>query len=149
MDTINDANTTACWLWHVLKDLCPLMGPHEMLQWDNFMEYVLLEYINSKALTKLVNDGVLDWIYMVSPGMAIVQPRIPVDGITALDAFVEKIKEYNTSLGKKKAREGGFYIERVVIGKKMMDDPAIKAAIGDTTASKAVYYERMEARDPR
>jgi hypothetical protein len=109
-----------------------------MLQWDN-APWVLLGYINSRALTKLVKDNVLDWIYLVSPGMAIVQPRPPIDGITTLDAFVEKIKEYSTSLGKKKAREGGFYIERVVINKKLMDDPAIKAAIGETTAWQAVY----------
>ena len=88
MDTIEEANETACWLWHVLANMCPLMRPHEMLQWDNFMEFALLEYINSRALTKLVKDNVLDWIYLVSPGMAIVQPRPPIDGITTLDAFV-------------------------------------------------------------
>lgn len=148
MDTVVEANETACWLWWKLGELDPMMGPHEMLQWDN-APWVLLEYINSKALTKLQDDGVLDWIYLVSPGMAIVQPRPPIQGITDLDAFVEKIKEYNTNLGKKKAREGGYYVERVVINKGMMNDPAIKAVIGENPGWRAVYYERMEARDPK
>ena len=42
-----------------------------------------------------------------------------------------------------------FYIERSVINKKMMEDPAIKAVIGDTSAWRAVYFERMEAKDPK
>ena len=146
MDTIDEANQAACWLWESLKDVEPMMAPHEFLQWDA-TNLLLLEFVNSKALLVLQEKKALDWIYLVSPGMAIVQANPQVQGITELDDFVQKVKDYNTSLGRKKARDGGYYIERVVISKTLMEMESIRSNMKEPTSK--VYMERMEARDPK
>ena len=66
--------------------------------------------------------------------MAIVQASPHVQGITELDAFVQKVKDYNTSLGRKKARDGGYYVERVVVSKKLMENQAIKSNMKEPTS---------------
>jgi hypothetical protein len=86
MDTIDEANQAACWLWESLKDVEPMMAPHEFLQWDA-TNLLLLEFVNSKALLVLQEKKALDWIYLVSPGVAIVQANPQVQGITELDDF--------------------------------------------------------------
>jgi len=146
MDTIDEANQAACWLWESLKEVEPMMAPHEFLQWDA-TNLLLLEFVNSKALKVLQEKKALDWIYLVSPGMAIVQANPQVQGITELDDFVQKVKDYNTSLGRKKARDGGYYIERVVISKTLMEIESIKSNMKEPTSK--VYMERLEARDPQ
>ena len=73
MDTIDEANQAACWLWESLKEVEPMMAPHEFLQWDA-TNLLLLEFVNSKALKVLQEKKALDWIYLVSPGMAMCRP---------------------------------------------------------------------------
>ena len=116
METIEEANVAACWLWECLKDLEPMMAPHEHLQWE-VTNLILVELVNSKALRTLQDQKEIDWMYLVSPGMAIVQTNPRLQGVTELDEFVQKVKEYSASLGRKKARDGGYYLERAVISK--------------------------------
>jgi hypothetical protein len=146
VETLQEANKIACWLWEVLKDDSPMMAPHDLLNWDS-QPAVLLEYVNSQALRDLTKTEVIDWVYLVSPGMAVASASPTLVGVEPLDILVDRIKDYNSKFNKLKASQGGFYVERVVLSKALMQIPSILSKMKGQ--QNKVYWERNEARDPK
>ena len=87
------------------------MAPRDLLNWDS-QPAVLLEFVNSQALRDLMREKAIDWVYLVSLGMAVVSAIPTLLNVEALDILVEKIKVYNTKFQKLKASQGGYYVER-------------------------------------
>ena len=152
MDDLEESSQAANELWQLMSHRQPLMGPHDMLNW-NHRPWIILEYVNSQTLKDLQmgneQERTIDWAYLVCPGMAVVAPTGGVEDLTTLEACIEKIKKYNSRYKMLKASEGGFNVERVVLSKCLMNMPGISSHLKGP--KNKVYWERErnQMRDPK
>ena len=142
--SIEEANLAACEFWELLKDMRPMMGPCNMLNWDKTYMF-LFEVTNSRVYQDFTDEKMIDWCYLVAPGLAVV---CCWDGETqtleALDKFKDHCIKYNQKWGKKKASQGAYFAERMVLSKEHLKNPEIVARVGSNT--NRVFWDRNSER---
>ena len=142
--SIEEANLAACEFWELLKDMRPMMGSCNMLNWDGTCMF-LFEVTNSRVYQDFTDEKMIDWCYLVAPGLAVV---CCFDGETqtleALDKFKDHCIKYNQKWGKKKASQGAYFAERMVLSKEHLKNPEIVARVGSNT--NRVFWDRNSER---
>ena len=142
--SIEEANLAACEFWELLKDMRPMMGSCNMLNWDGTCVF-LFEVTNSRVYQNFTDEKMIDWCYLVAPGLAVV---CCFDGETqtleALDKFKDHCIKYNQKWGKKKASQGAYFAERMVLSKEHLKNPEIVARVGSNT--NRVFWDRNSER---
>jgi hypothetical protein len=86
MDTVDEANNAANQLWENLKGFNPLLAPCEMFSWDH-KRLDILEATNSDVFHDMQAKGILDWVYLVAAGMAVVSVRGHISCLADLEKF--------------------------------------------------------------
>ena len=69
--SIEEANLAACEFWELLKDMRPMMGSCNMLNWDGTCMF-LFAVTNSRVYQDFTDEKMIDWCYLVAPGLAVV-----------------------------------------------------------------------------
>jgi hypothetical protein len=138
-----EATEAAIALWSLLAHHVPLMGPSWNLHIDRSNK-IIVEVTNSQVFRDLVNLEVLDWVFLLAPGMASVDPRGGVESLADLNQLVEYFKEYN-SKKKGKASQGTFFVERLVLSSTLMAAPDIASTLKDP--HQRVYWDRNAHKD--
>ena len=142
--SIEEANLAACEFWELLKDMRPMMGPCNMLNWDKTYMF-LFEVTNSRVYQDFTDEKMIDWCYLVAPGLAVL---CCFDGETqtleALDKFKDHCIKYNTKWGRRKASQGAYFAERMVLSKEHLKKPEIVARVGSKT--NRVFWDRNSER---
>ena len=142
--SVEQANLAACKFWDLLKEMRPLMGPCNMLNWDKTYMF-LFEVTNSRVYQDFTDEKMIDWCYLVAPGLAVL---CCFDGETqtleALDKFKDHCIKYNKKWGKTKASQGAYFAERMVLSKEHLKKPEIVARVGPKT--NRVFWDRNSER---
>ena len=142
--SMEEANLAACEFWELLKDMRPMMGSCNMLNWDGTFMF-LFEVTNSRVYQDFTDEKMIDWCYLVAPGLAVV---CCFDGETqtleALDKFKDHCIKYNQKWGKKKASQGAYFAERMVLSKEHLKNPEIVARVGSKT--NRVFWDKNSDR---
>jgi hypothetical protein len=115
-----------------------------MFNWDH-KRLVILEATNSDVFHDLQAKGILDWVYLVAAGMAVVSPRGYITCLADLEKLKTHCEDHNNQFGKKKANMGAYYAERIVLSKRLMEEPEIKAKLGDN--QNRVFWDRNFSKD--
>ena len=136
---IDEANLAANFLWDLLKDINPMMAPCFMFNWD-FQDLIVLEVTNSSVFLDMQTSGDLDWVYLVAPGMAVVSINGHCTNLEHLEQFKEVCIKFNSQWGKKKANQGAYFAERIVVSKKLLKDPGVVSITG--SSSNRVFWDR-------
>ena len=83
-----------------------ILSYHQQLMVFNFvftrfedLGCVLLEVTLSLVLRDLTKINIMGWVYMVSPGMAVVYCSTNIDNMQALNMLVNNIEQFNKDKG--------------------------------------------------
>lgn len=141
--TVEEGNKAANYFWAPLQDLNPLMAPCEMFNWD-YKCLVVLEVTNTNVYLEMQTQEVLDWVYLVAPGLAVVAVRGGTESLKDLEDFTDTCVTYNSKWGKTKANQGAYFAERIVLSKALLKLPELVAKQGDS--NNRVYWDRNAAK---
>ena len=140
--TIKDACDEIWKYKQSLESLSPLVGYMQMFNFDFTKSNIVVEASNSQVFRDLMVE-LLDWVLMVSPGMAVICTRTRTVNLKALDEFVEACIKYNNTKHGAKVSTGVAYVERIVLSKALMEDPEV--ALYLKSPNNRVYYDRYVA----
>ena len=79
---------------------------------------IFLEVTNSEALRILQRQGYITWVLIVAPKIASItmNSSITMD-LQGLDELVQLIQAHNNMFKGTKVKDGGYFVDRVVLGK--------------------------------
>jgi hypothetical protein len=132
-------------LWVNFSELNPLIGYVNMFNIDQ-VQSIILEVTHSEALRMLQFQGDLTWVLMVAPKLASISMK---DSLTmdlqGLDDLVQIIQDHNKKFKGTKVKDGGFFVDRVVLGKPWLDIPEVNSR----TQASRVFWDRFWKHDTR
>ena len=124
----------------------PTAGTLNMMNLDRNPSSLLAEATHSKAFFTLAERKQINWVYYVNHGMAIVDPAPRVEDLKTLQEFIKVCQDYNKESQGWKVSNGGTFIERVVLGKKLLAEESIKKYMTDNNMKSRVFWDRNEGR---
>ena len=146
-DNLETATKKCTEMYEKLDDqMHPIVGYFHQFNFDLPNSLIILEVTNSQVLRDLTASEVVNWTFIVAHGIAIVDTAPPIVDLKSLEKVMDKIKKYNERSGHRRVWEGGKFVERVVLNKRLLKEPTIREA--RKTETNRVYWDRNDARFP-
>jgi hypothetical protein len=136
---IEEATHWAWETWKIFAHLKPLLGFVDMINWDKG-HHIMLEYTKRQALLNPQVKQMMSWVLLVAPGRAMVITNPKTRTKERLDEFVKVVKNVNEA-EKKKVADGGLYINRVVLSKRLATQAEIEPSV---SGDGRTYYDRYK-----
>ena len=142
---MGEACTEAEVFWGNFHHTTPLIGCVNMFNIDQ-VRTIFLEVTNSEVLRMLSRQAYITWVLIVAPNMASVtmNSSITMD-LEGLDELVQIIQAYNKTFKGTKVKDGGYFVDRVVLGKPRLDMHDAHAR----TQGPRVFWDRFWNQDTR
>jgi hypothetical protein len=112
----------------------------------DLVKSIFLEVTNSEALRILQFQGDITWVLMVAPKLASVSLRNTINmDLEGLDELVQIIQAHNKNFKGTKVKDGGYFVDRVVLGKPWLDMQDVHTR----TQGSRVFWDRFWKHDTR
>jgi len=107
--------------WGNFHHMTPLIGYVNMFNIDQ-VRTLFLEVTNSEALRILSMQGYITWVLIVAPTMASITMKSSIAmGLEGLDELAHIIQAHNKTFKGTNVKDGGYFVDRVVLGKPWLD----------------------------
>ena len=131
--------------WGNFHHMTPLIGYVNMFNIDQ-VRTIFLEVTNSEALRILSRQGYITWVLIVAPKMASITMKSSITmDLEGLDELVQIIQAHNKTFKGTKVKDGGYFVDRVVLGKPWLDMQEVHAR----TQGSRVFWDRFWKHDTR